>query len=198
MEHLKLRDNNGRLISYLTDEERKERKKNSRKYNPEKAKLYNAKYKERVKKWTEQNKEILKEKKSIYYQNRKEHFKELHKIYYIENKEKVNNINKEWVNKNKEKRKQHSANYTSKPESKQKKLLYDEVYNKKDYVKVSKRNRSKKRGQIEREELHDNYVLGRIIKNSNLTREQIKQHPELIEVQKLIIKTKRLCKTSQN
>ena len=198
MEHLKLRDNNGRLISYLTDEERKERKKNSRKYNSEKAKLYNAKYKERVKKWTEQNKEILKEKKSIYYQNRKEHFKELHKIYYIENKEKVNNINKEWVNKNKEKRKQHSANYTSKPESKQKKLLYDEVYNKKDYVKVSKRNRSKKRGQIEREELHDNYVLGRIIENSNLTRDQIRQYPELIETYKLNLKTKRLCKTSQN
>jgi hypothetical protein len=163
MTHLKLRDDKGRLISYLTDEERKERKKNSQKYNPEKAKLYNAKAKERVKKWTEKNKEVLKEKKRIYYQNRKEHFKELNKKYYIENKEKLNKINKEWALKNKEKSKQHKRNYICKPEIKNKMLMYNKKYQQIDYVKVSRNNRAKATSKIEREELHDNYVLGRII-----------------------------------
>jgi hypothetical protein len=194
MEHLKLRDEKGRLISYLTDEERKERKKNLQKYNPEKAKLYNAKAKERVKEWTEKNKEVLKEKKRIYYQNKKEHFKELNKKYYTENKEKINKINKEWVLKNKEKSKQHKRNYISKPEIKNKMQMYSKKYQQIGYVKVSRNNRAKAKGKIEREELHDNYVLGRIILNSNLTREQIKQHPELIETYKLNLQIKRLCK----
>jgi hypothetical protein len=198
MEHLKLRDNKGRLISYLTDEERKERKKNSSKYNSEKTKLYNAKYKDRVKEWTEKNKEVLKEKKRLYYQNKKQNFQEYNKKYYIENKEKLDNINKEWALKNKNKRKEHLIKHLSKPETKHKRLIYGKKYRQLDCVKVSIRNRSKKRGQIEREELHDNYVLSRIVENCNITREQIKQHPEIIEVQKLIIKTKRLCKTSQN
>lgn len=198
MEHLKLRDNNGRLISYLTDEERKERKKNSHKYNSEKTKLYNAKYKERVKEWKERNKEVLKEKKRIYYQNKKQNFQEYKKKYYIENKEKLDNINKEWVSRNKDKRKQHLIKYLSNPETKHKNSMYSKKYRQLDCVKVSICNRSKKRGQIEREELHDNYVLSRIIKNSNITREQIKQQPELIETYKLLLKTKRLCKTLQN
>jgi hypothetical protein len=194
MGHLKLRDDKGRLISYLTDEERKERKKNFQKYNPEKAKLYNAKAKERVKEWTEKNKEVLKEKKRIYYQNKKEHFKELNKKYYSENKEKLNKINKEWVLKNKEKSKQHKRNYISKPEIKNKMQMYSKKYQQIDYVKVSRNNRAKAKGKVEREELHDNYVLGRIILNSNITREQIKQHPELIETYKLNLQIKRLCK----
>lgn len=48
------------------------------------------------------------------------------------------------------------------------------------------------------EELTDTYVIRQIVKRSNLKAEQIRCNPELIEIKRLIIKTKRLCKTSQN
>ena len=52
--------------------------------------------------------------------------------------------------------------------------------------------------QKSRDKLTDSYVIGQITKRSSLTAEIVKKHPELIEVKKIIIKTKRLCKTSQN
>lgn len=49
-----------------------------------------------------------------------------------------------------------------------------------------------------REELQDCYVISQITKRSNLTSKEIRKYPELIEAKRIIIKTKRLCRTSQN
>jgi hypothetical protein len=46
-------------------------------------------------------------------------------------------------------------------------------------------------------ELQDCYVIGRITRDSKLTAKKIRQYPELIEAKRIIIKTKRLCRTSQ-
>ena len=43
-----------------------------------------------------------------------------------------------------------------------------------------------------RAELRDNYVIQKIKQNTSLTTQQIKEFSQLIELQKLIIKTKRL------
>lgn len=48
------------------------------------------------------------------------------------------------------------------------------------------------------EKLQDNYVISQITKRSKLTSKEVRKHPELIKVKRIIIKTKRLCKTSQN
>lgn len=54
------------------------------------------------------------------------------------------------------------------------------------------------RSRKSRELLSDNYIVTQLSQNSNLDRETIRQYPELIETKRLIIQTKRLCKTSSN
>lgn len=49
-----------------------------------------------------------------------------------------------------------------------------------------------------RTELQDHYVISQITRRSNLKSKDVRKHPELIEAKRLLIKTKRLCKTSQN
>lgn len=49
-----------------------------------------------------------------------------------------------------------------------------------------------------REELQDNYVISQITKRTKLTSKEVRKYPELIEAKRIIIKTKRLCRTSQN
>ena len=46
--------------------------------------------------------------------------------------------------------------------------------------------------------LSDSYVADCICNRSTLKRNDIKKYPELIEARRLIIKTKRLCKTLKN
>ena len=48
------------------------------------------------------------------------------------------------------------------------------------------------------ETVADSYVKNVLIYSRGFTKEQINQYPEIIETERLIIKTKRLCKTSQN
>ena len=49
-----------------------------------------------------------------------------------------------------------------------------------------------------RDELSDCYVINKLIRGTNLTAKQIRETPELIEIKRIILKTKRLCKTLQN
>ena len=49
-----------------------------------------------------------------------------------------------------------------------------------------------------RKELKDCYVIYTLSKRTGQKAEFLRQYPELIETQRLIIKTQRLCKTSQN
>lgn len=46
-------------------------------------------------------------------------------------------------------------------------------------------------------ELLTDYYLKKQLKKDGFTREQISQYPELIETKRILLKTKRLCKTSQ-
>lgn len=55
-----------------------------------------------------------------------------------------------------------------------------------------------KKENISRKTLDDNYIIKQIRGTSKLKAKDIRKHPELIEAKRLIIKTKRLCKTSQN
>mgnify|MGYP003652087023 CR=1 FL=1 len=63
-----------------------------------------------------------------------------------------------------------------------------------DYIKKNKPIEARKA----RKELQDCYVIGRITRDSNLKASDIRKHPELIEAKRIIIKTKRLWRTSQN
>lgn len=58
--------------------------------------------------------------------------------------------------------------------------------------KVKEKNRRQIRN------LNDGYVISKIRRGTGLTHTEIRKHPELIEVKRIIIKTKRLCRTSQN
>lgn len=53
------------------------------------------------------------------------------------------------------------------------------------------------RQKLQIEQLSDWYIKRKLIR-SGFTKEHINENKELIEVKRLIIKTKRLCKTSQN
>lgn len=79
---------------------------------------------------------------------------------------------------------------------------YKKEYSQRDYVKTKERNRSTKRrperkGYYKEWELKsiieckNNYIIS-LLKQQGFTKEQIKDNPELIEVKRIIIKTKRL------
>jgi len=78
----------------------------------------------------------------------------------------------------------------------------------KDILKIKKREYRKKNiehikeqkykeSQKTRDLLTDRYIVSQITKRSSLKAQDIKENKELIEVKRLIIKTKRLWKTSQ-
>ena len=123
-----------------------------------------------------------------------------------------NQITKDWFNKNKDYKKQwrkenlekvKEENLKAKPrtdkwrkKNKEKLKIKKAHYRLKniEYIKSKKPYQEKKA----REELQDNYVIQQITKRSKLTSKDVRNHPQLIEVKRIIIKTKRLCKTSQN
>jgi hypothetical protein len=100
------------------------------------------------------------------------------KIYREKNKEKIKILNIEWRKKNPEKTKNIYKSYKNKNKEKIKIKRYE--FNNKSISNLS-----------------NNYVIKNLIQRG-LSIEQIKENKELIEVQRLIIKTKRLCKTLQN
>jgi hypothetical protein len=69
-------------------------------------------------------------------------------------------------------------------------------YKKKNIIHITEQN--KKEAQKTRDLLTDRYVVSQITKRSSLKAKDIKENKELIEVKRLIIKTKRLWKISQN
>ena len=83
-------------------------------------------------------------------------------------------ITKKWKDNNIEKAKESDKKYKIKN-----KLKISEYYiNQRKYIDI-------------------NYAK-RMLRQSGFTTEQINENPELIEVKRLIVKTKRLCKTLQN
>ena len=66
------------------------------------------------------------------------------------------------------------------------------------HSKLRKENRKRAYSRM-RKNLSDKYIISLIRDNNRgLSAPQIRQFPELIELQRLIIKTKRLCKTSNS
>jgi len=49
-----------------------------------------------------------------------------------------------------------------------------------------------------RDKLNDYYIVANISRSCKLPRKEIRKYPELIEINRIKIKTKRLCKTLQN
>jgi len=81
--------------SFITEEEKKEYKKEYYELN-----------KEEIKEYYEENKEEIAEKRKEYYKENEEKFKEYLKKYRLVNKEKIKKDKKEWYEKNKEKQKE--------------------------------------------------------------------------------------------
>jgi putative lipase involved disintegration of autophagic bodies len=108
---------------------------------------------------------------------------------------------KQWRIKNPDKVKEE--NLRAKPRTDKWRLENKEIlkikkaeYKQKNKKRISELN--KKESKQKREILSDRYVVSLITKRSSLRAEEIKNNKDLIEVKRLIIKTKRLCKTSQN
>ena len=88
-----------------------------------------------------------------------------------------------------EKRKEYIKNYTKSDVF----LQYQREHNKKPHIKAKNRLSDKK----QKLDLIPSYLKSKL-KQKGFTNEQIKNNPELLEIQKILIKTIRLCKTSQN
>lgn len=112
----------------------------------------------------------------------------------------------DWRNENKEKCKTNRNNWKKNNPDKIK--LSNSISNKKNKESIYLKNKKWKDLNIEKvreqsriknnnntKNINDCYVKNIILKPKGFTKEQIT--PELIEVQRIIIKTKRLCKTSQ-
>lgn len=74
-------------------------------------------------------------------------------------------------------------------------LTYQE-YNKKHREVINEKY--KKREKLKREDLADRYLIKLLIEKNGFSSDQVKENPELIELKKIILKTKRLCKTLNN
>jgi hypothetical protein len=113
--------------------------------------------------------------------------KESQKKYVKENREKITSYQLKWQKGNIEKSRQYAKNWREKhpDKAKEKWKRYKKKYPEK--VKIQK--------QKSRQELQHSYIKGQLL-NKGFKSESIT--PELIEVQTLIIKTKRLCKTLQS
>ena len=133
-----------------------------------------------------------------------------------------NDNTKNWCLKNKERVKEIQKKSRSRPEYKKNasKLKLERYHNGLDKQSIEKYKNSEKgklaskRAKIKwaknnpekiiekesklRDELSDCYVINKLIRGTNLTAKQIRETPELIEIKRIILKTKRLCKTSQN
>jgi hypothetical protein len=112
-----------------------------------------------------------------------------------------NDYKKEYRKRNPEKLKEE--NLRAKPRTEKWRLENKDIlkikkieYKKKNIIHIAELN--KKEAQKTRDLLTDRYVVSQITKRSSLKAEDIKENKELIEVKRLIIKTKRLWKTSRN
>lgn len=112
--------------------------------------------------------------------------------WYAENKERV---------KARPCRKKAMDTYRKKHAEKLRALGREQYWdNKEQRIKSNKQWRKKNGAEYERkrtESLNDTYVKKNLLKKG-WTRKAIRENPDLIEIERTIIKIKRLCKTSPN
>ena len=132
-------------------------------------------------------KECEKERCKNWRLNNPEKFKEIQKNYRLNNPEKVKEMTKNWYLNNPEKFKEKQKNYLLNNTEKNKENCKNWYLNNIEKIKESNKKVVN--------ELRKGYLIKRL-KGKGFKKEQIT--PELLELQKIIIKTIRLCKTSQN
>lgn len=90
---------------------------------------------------------------------------------------------KEWRNRNNDRR-----------------IAYDKSYKEKNQARIKawKKNWDINGGKLQRQLLSDSYAIALLKSRVGWPAKVIRQYPELIEIQKIITKTNRLCKTLQN
>jgi hypothetical protein len=74
------------------------------------------------------------------------------------------------------------------------------IRNRKYQQELHKKNSeySTKKAKKQCDLLNDGYVINRLSRKTKLKAKELRQYPELISIQRMIIKTKRLCKTLEN
>lgn len=122
--------------------------------------------------------------------------------YYKRNKPRISERNREWLKKTEYTKKRY---FKEKDTPSYKKAREKWVKNNPDKVKNYKKNwysepeimnKNKEKQKMWRDELNQNYIKS-LLRNKGFTRNQLEDHAEIIELQKIIIKTKRLCQKSQ-
>ena len=104
-------------------------------------------------------------------------------LWHKNNREKANEINRRWTKNNPEK--------VSIKGKKWRDLNKEYGKKKRDEYAILFPNYGKERRKNYIDNLKSPYLVAKL-KRKGFTKEQIKEHPELIEVQKILIKTKRL------
>lgn len=124
----------------------------------------------------------------------KEKLKTSNKEYYLKNSGKIKSYYKKYWARNPEKWKKYRKKYKAENPEKIKEISKNWNAANKQKIRTLQRERNKK-GRLS---LDDRYVMTCLKSTSNFTFSELRKHPELIEAQRLIIKTKRLCRTSQS
>jgi hypothetical protein len=162
---------------------KKDHVKNSYIKNKDYFREYREKNSEKIsqykKDWRIINKEYVAEEKRNYSKKNSEKLKVYKKGWYIKNKEKILELSKNYYIENIEKIKKSGKNRYIK-----------------NFVKISEYHRV--RGKEIRDKLMDPYIIVKLSEKTGKNAKFIRQYPDLIEAQRLMIKMHRLCKTSQS
>ena len=167
----------------LTDEEKKERKRiaQNKYYQKNKQALF-----EKAKKWAKNNRDSVNNTKKKYYAKNPKRVIEYVNKYKLQNPDKVKQFAKNYRQANKQKLNLRAKKWKEENPERNKLLIKNWCVLNNDKVK----QRSKK----DVDALKNHYVINLIAINTKIDKEIIKQYPELIETQKIILQTKRLCK----
>lgn len=115
------------------------------------------------------------------------------KKYYSENKESLLNYSKIYRSENAEKTRIAQEKYRNENRDSLRSKYAES--GKKYRLKYPEKAKLKQKKHIEN--LND-CIINKALKRTGFSENDIKENPELIEIRKIIIKTKRLCKTSKN
>lgn len=139
------------------------------------------------KKYRNSNKKKLKEYNDKWREENKKLHSEMAKLWKSKNPEKIKEYNsKESV---KEKKRFYARRYRDKNLKKCKEKLSFWRLNNKEHIMNYGKNKCKN--------LENSYIISNMVRDG-FKSSFLKSNPKLIETKKLIIKTKRLCRTSQN
>lgn len=167
----------------FTDEEKKERKRLAQKkyYQKNKQVIF-----EKIKNWAKNNRDSVNNTRRKYYAKKPKNFKQYNDKYKSKNPDKVKQWFKNYYDANKQTINIRAKKWRDENPERNKLLM-------KKWTALNN-EKVKQRGVKNVAELKNHYVVNLISINTKMPKEIIKQYPELIETQKIILQTKRLCK----